>query len=181
MTTTTTDPFTAKAAARLRHPAGTALDGDQLSPKEREVLLHALAARRWKLAARRRELTRLLRGDVGRVGVHRPGARRHRAERIVVARMITVSLLLGLVLAVKFRTFRWVAAILLVIAFVQAHPVLVTVAAVVAVALRAGWHGYRATVTANEARRAREAQLSARADAEDLLVTLGDPRGIYGL
>ncbi len=59
--TTSIDPFTARAAARLRHPAGTAFDRDQLSAKEREVLLHALAARRWKLSGRRRELTARLR------------------------------------------------------------------------------------------------------------------------
>jgi hypothetical protein len=95
--------------------------------------------------------------------------------------MIAVALLLTVVLAVKYATFRKVAAVLLSIAFVQAHPVLVTVAAVVAVALRATWHGRKAVKAANEARRAREAKLRARCDVEDRLHALGDPRGTYGL
>jgi membrane protein implicated in regulation of membrane protease activity len=99
----------------------------------------------------------------------------------VVALVITVSLLLAVVAAVKFRTFRWVAAILLAIAFIQAHPVLVAVAVVVAVALRAAWHGRRAVRVANEARRAREDELRARCVEQDRLVRLGDPAGTWGL
>lgn len=95
--------------------------------------------------------------------------------------MVTVSLLLAVVAAVRWRTFRWVAAILLATAFVQAHPVLVTLAGVVAVALRGAWHGRKAVRAANEARRAREAELRARCDLEDRLYTLGDPRGTFGL
>jgi len=56
-----TEIVTARAVAKMRHPAGSQLDGDKLSPGERNVLLHALAARRGKLAVRRRELARLLR------------------------------------------------------------------------------------------------------------------------
>ncbi len=95
--------------------------------------------------------------------------------------MITVLLLLAVIAAVKFPTFRWVAAILLAIAVVQAHPVLVAVAVVVAVALRAGWHGRKAVRAANEVRRAREAELRARCVEQDRLVRLGDPAGTWGL
>lgn len=91
--------------------------------------------------------------------------------------MITVLLLGVVVAAVKYPTFRWVAAILLAITFWK----VVLAAGVVAVALRAAWHGYRAVKAANAARRAREAELRARCDVEDRLVALGDPRGIYGL
>lgn len=87
-------------------------------------------------------------------------------------------LLLGVVVAaVKYRTFRWVAAVLLAIAFWKVAVGLF----VVAVALRAGWHGWKAVRTANEARRRREAELAARCDLEDRLLALGDPRGTYGL
>ncbi|CAM3577807.1 hypothetical protein MYCO108962_25965 [Mycobacterium colombiense] len=95
--------------------------------------------------------------------------------------MITVALLLAVIAAVRYRTFRWVAAILLAVAFVQAHPVLVAVAAVVAVALRAAWHGRKAVRAANEARRAREDELRARCEVENRLWLAGDPRGFYGL
>ncbi|MGV0066981.1 hypothetical protein ACRU44_04525 [Mycobacterium colombiense] len=95
--------------------------------------------------------------------------------------MITVALLLAVVAAVRYRTFRWVAAILLAVTFIQAHPLLVAGAVAVAVLLRAGWHGRRAVRAANEARRQREDELRARCVAEDRLWLAGDPRGFYGL
>lgn len=95
--------------------------------------------------------------------------------------MITVLLLLAVIAAVRWRTVRWVAVVLLAVAFIQAHPVLVAVAAFVAVLLRAAWHGRKAVRAANEARRAREAELATRCVAEDRLWALGDPRGFYGL
>lgn len=91
--------------------------------------------------------------------------------------MIAVGILLAVVLAVRFRTFRIAAAVLLLVAFWKAALGLL----VVAVVLRGAWHGLRAVRAANEARRAREDELRARCDIEDRLYLLGDPRGVYGL
>lgn len=66
--TTTIDPFTARAAAKMRHPAGTQLDGEKLSPADRNVLLHALAERRTKLTARRKALASELRQIASELG-----------------------------------------------------------------------------------------------------------------
>jgi hypothetical protein len=57
---TTIDPFTARAAAKFRHPAGTA-DAAQLSPAERAALLHALNENRTRLARLRTAAVRKLR------------------------------------------------------------------------------------------------------------------------
>jgi hypothetical protein len=57
----TTDVFTARAVARLRHPAGTALDAEKLSPRETELLLHALAQNRTRLRNLRTAAARRMR------------------------------------------------------------------------------------------------------------------------
>lgn len=60
----TTDIFTAYAAARDRHPAGSglpAIDVENISPAEVNQLLHALTRTRSRLAAQRRELAAVLR------------------------------------------------------------------------------------------------------------------------
>ncbi|MGV0066980.1 hypothetical protein ACRU44_04520 [Mycobacterium colombiense] len=66
---TAIDPFTARAAAKLRHPAGTELDGDRLTPQERRMLLHQINERRNILTRRRRSLANELRQLASELGV----------------------------------------------------------------------------------------------------------------
>jgi len=73
----------------------------------------------------------------------------------------------------------WLVALLVILACAF-YKVTITLL-VVAVALRATWHGYRAVKAANEARRAREDELRARCELENRLWLAGDPRGFYGV
>jgi hypothetical protein len=95
--------------------------------------------------------------------------------------MITAALLLTVIAAVRYRTFRWVAAVLLGMAFVQAHPVWTAVAAVLAGACY---------VVVRQRRRSREARIAQgvhddclreRCEEQDRQVRAGDPAGFYGL
>jgi hypothetical protein len=58
--TASIDPFTARAAAKFRHPAGTT-DVAELSPAERAALLHALNENRQQLTRLRAAAVRKLR------------------------------------------------------------------------------------------------------------------------